>query len=346
MICSRLVVSPILIGGLLLAGCSMIDRGPIEPASTDALERVSEKGPVKLVVRLSPRTPRLSDLVELEVEVTAQPDIDIKPPVFGQAVGDFLVRDYTEKSDERTKLESQKTQKIVKRFQYRLEPVHAGQHLIRSVAIEFVDNRAGSESRGKPSTIESEPIEVEVTSELGGKVPSLSDLKPMLAPRPLSTASSWNWLWLALPGILIVGLIAWFYRRRKSQADEPITLSPTEVAQAALAALLSENLPAQSRFQEFYLRLTGIVRYYIEGTTGVRAPEQTTEEFMRAMRSGNLFRAEQAVRLKEFLEAADMVKYAGQQPNSDQIELSIGRAREFVEMRSPLLVPSIASEAS
>ena len=53
------------------------------------------------------------------------------------------------------------------------------------------------------------------------------------------------------------------------------------------------------------------------------------------MRSSDVFSAERSERLKEFLEAADMVKYAGQQPDEDQVELSIARAREFVDFRSP-----------
>ncbi len=110
--------------------------------------------------------------------------------------------------------------------------------------------------------------------------------------------------------------------------------TPEETAHAALAALLAENLPSRGLFKEFYLRLTGIVRQYIEDTTGIRAPEQTTEEFLRDMRSRESFPLDSSVRLAEFLEAADMVKYAGQQPGQDQIDESILRAREFVDMKT------------
>ncbi len=78
--------------------------------------------------------------------------------------------------------------------------------------------------------------------------------------------------------------------------------------------MLAENLPARGLVKEFYLRLTGIVRQYVEDTTGIRAPEQTTEEFLRDMRSRAVFPPERSARLAEFLEAADLVKYAGQQP--------------------------------
>jgi hypothetical protein len=97
--------------------------------------------------------------------------------------------------------------------------------------------------------------------------------------------------------------------------------------------LLAENLPARGLFKEFYLRLTGIVRQYIEDTTGLRAPEQTTEEFLRDIRSRDAFPPERSVRLAEFLESADMVKYAGQQPHVDQINEAIARAHEFVDMK-------------
>ncbi len=103
-------------------------------------------------------------------------------------------------------------------------------------------------------------------------------------------------------------------RRRKRRPIEPRRQTPEEIAQAALALLLAENLPARGLVKEFYLRLTGIVRQYVEDTTGIRAPEQTTEEFLRDMRSRAVFPPERSVRLAEFLEAADLVKYAGQQP--------------------------------
>src|SRR5262249_11998711 len=110
--------------------------------------------------------------------------------------------------------------------------------------------------------------------------------------------------------------------------------------------LLAENLPARGMFKDFYLRLTGIVRHFIEDTTGIRAPEQTTEEFLRDMRSREAFAPERSVRLAEFLEAADMVKYAAQQPQVGQIDESISRAREFVDMKSSTAAVSATAGAT
>jgi hypothetical protein len=178
--------------------------------------------------------------------------------------------------------------------------------------------------------VETEPLEVHVTSELGDAAPDLANLEPMLPPQPVPSEFSWAW-WLcgiAIGALAIAGLVS--SRRRKRRPVEPRQWTPEEIAHAALAELLAEDLPARGLVKEFFLRLTGIVRQYIEDTTGMRAPEQTTEEFLRDMRSRAAFPPERSVRLAEFLEAADMVKYAGQQPDDRQIDEAITRAREFV----------------
>jgi hypothetical protein len=331
------------LGAFILCGCGHTSNNSTTPShiSVDHLERTSEKGPVKLTIRVTPAQPRLSDLVEMDVHVTAQPDVEVKAPVFGQAVGDFLVRDYSERKD--TPTTPQPGEPITHRFHYQLEPVHAGRHLIRSLAVEFIDNRPKSESRGITSLIESDPLEVQVISEFGDQLPSLNDLDPMLPPQPLNSLSEWKWLALAtLVGSIALSAI-WLRRRRKSLVSEPPRKTPEEIAHSALAELLAEQLPSRGLVKEFYLRLTGIVRQFIEGTTGLKAPEQTTEEFLRAMRTQEVFPAQRSARLKEFLEAADMVKYAGQEPDADQIELSIARAREFIDVqREQRVIPPVS----
>ncbi len=323
------------IGIVSLSGCQR--RSPQALQTTipeNAVERVAEKGPVKLAMHVWPSVPRLSDLVSMEIEIQFDEGVEVKPPGFGQAVGEFLVRDYSElRSDPLATPSEVGREKQTRRFHYQLEPTRAGKHLIRAIAVEFVDKREGSENYNTPTLLESDPIEINVTSELGDAVPNLASLEPMFPPQPLDDGISWWWALAAVPIVALLGLLVWKRRRGRSNAPEVKTLTPAEIARAALAQLLSENLPAQGRLQEFYLRLTGVVRQFIEGTTGVRAPEQTTEEFLRAMHNQRLFSAEQSVRLQDFLEAADMVKYAGQKPSSEQIELSIARATEFVELR-------------
>ena len=59
------------------------------------------------------------------------------------------------------------------------------------------------------------------------------------------------------------------------------------------------------------------------------------------MRSRAVFPAERSARLAEFLESADLIKYAGQQPDEGQIEQAIARAHEFVNLK-PAPAPEMA----
>ena len=328
-------------GILMLPGCNEKSAKPDSSAPFTGIERIAEKGPVKMTVRFSPKEPRLSDMIDMDLIIEALPDVEIKPPDFGQGVGDFLVRDYTERAGETAAGSGKK----IRRFHYQLEPAHAGKHLIRSVSMEFTDKRKDSESKGEPVLLETDPLEINVTSELGDKTPSLTDLAPMLPPKPLPPKPIWIWLGIAA-GVIVLIVAALILRKRLQKAAVAVEIrrTPEEIAHEALKALLAENLPGKGLHKEFYVRLTGIVRVYIEGTTGLHAPEQTTEEFLRAMRARTIFPAERSVQLANFLEAADMVKYAAMHPGERQLEESIARAQEFVGLPSafrPLPEPAL-----
>ena len=311
-------------------------------ADANVIEKSVERGPVRMTVRISPKEPRLSDLLDMEIAVEAESGVEVKPPVFGKAVGDFLVRDYSEKDAPAV------TEKTARRFHYQLEPVHSGKHLIRSVAIEYTDRRPGKdgkEGKGEPALLESEPLEIVVTSELGDKVPSLADLAPMHAPVPLPPSPFWRWVFLLLGlGAALAGALLWYRRCHKAAAEQEMRKSPEELAHAAMRALLAQNLHGKGEFKEFYVGLTGIVRRYIEATTGVRAPEQTTEEFLRDVREREVFPRERAAQFGQFLEAADLVKYAAQEPGARQVEEAIAKAQEFVGLPSAFTPMQVASE--
>lgn len=318
----------LLLAFLILAGCG--PKEPKAPVATadNSLQRVAEKGPVKMTVRVWPRDGRLSDRLSMEIVIESEPGVEITPPSFGSSVGEFVVRDYNDTS---AKPDPKAPGKHVRTLSYQLEPAFAGMHLIRSVALEFTDKRPGTEAKPELVLIETDPIEIEVTSEWGGKTPSLGDLSAMQPPRPLSPNPIWKWIYLAVALVLVAG-VALYLRSRYRQHIEELLKPPTpeEVASRELKDLLSANLHGQQQYQEFYVRLTGIVRRYIESTTGLRAPEQTTEEFLRDMREKNVFPAERSAQLVRFLESADLVKYAAQRPGEKEIEDAIARAREFV----------------
>jgi hypothetical protein len=81
----------------------------------------------------------------------------------------------------------------------------------------------------------------------------------------------------------------------------------------------------------FYVRLSGVVRRYLEDRFGLRSPELTTEEFLDELsRSPELVRDHRTL-LASFLRRADLVKFAHYVPTSGDLEDSIQAAQRFLD---------------
>src|SRR5450432_1848896 len=80
--------------------------------------------------------------------------------------------------------------------------------------------------------------------------------------------------------ILVVAMILarWLWKRRHpgDTAHVPPPPTPYELAIRELQRLRAENPVVE----EFYTRLSNIVRHYLEGRFRLHAPERTTEEFL------------------------------------------------------------------
>ena len=74
-----------------------------------------------------------------------------------------------------------------------------------------------------------------------------------------------------------------------------------------------------------------ILRRYIEQCFGIRAPEQTTEEFLAGLEKGSGFPDNYNRLLKDFLRHCDLVKFAEHQPRTSDIRNTFNSCREFIE---------------
>jgi hypothetical protein len=107
-------------------------------------------------------------------------------------------------------------------------------------------------------------------------------------------------------------------------------LSPQERAFAELDRLLRRNLVGQRMYKDFYIELTMVVRRYIERAHRIQAPEQTTQEFLAAAAKHPHFRTAALAQLKEFLESADLIKFAGQEATPQMAEEAVSGAKSYV----------------
>ena len=168
-------------------------------------------------------------------------------------------------------------------------------------------------------------------------------------PRKDAPPFSWKrfgvwclWAVLALAVAAGVFLAARYATRRVKEHF----MSPIERAWAELDRLIAKGLPGRGRYKDFYVELTMVVRRYVQRKYGIRAPHLTTEEFLREMENGK-WKMENGVRanhqsptanyqppttnsLAQFLESADLVKFAGVEATPEMADSATDSARSYL----------------
>ena len=128
--------------------------------------------------------------------------------------------------------------------------------------------------------------------------------------------------------VLIVQLVRHMRARPKPVVPPP---PAHERAYAALRALHARDLISAGLIKEYYYELSLIVRHYIENRFGLRAPEQTTEEFLYSLGAGSILRDAHRAVLSAFLTESDLVKFANQPAGAADAQRAHDRAVAFIE---------------
>lgn len=139
---------------------------------------------------------------------------------------------------------------------------------------------------------------------------------------------AWIALWIIGAIVVLMGMrIAILFLVRKIKEHR---MSPIERAWVELERLLKRELPAKGRYKDFYVELTMVVRRYIQRKYGIRAPNMTTEEFLREAKPSN--------ELRKFLESADLVKFAGVEATLEMAETATTSARSYLKSDNAITV--------
>ena len=129
----------------------------------------------------------------------------------------------------------------------------------------------------------------------------------MFVPNP------WTWVfWTA--GILLAlaliatALIVWLAKQKRRAIVPPVP-PHVRARQKIDAALLLIGDP-----RAFCIAVSDAVRVYLEERFNLRAPERTTEEFLRDLQKTSALTTQQKESLGAFLEQCDLVKFARFEP--------------------------------
>ena len=99
----------------------------------------------------------------------------------------------------------------------------------------------------------------------------------------------------------------------------------------ALQRLRSAPRTTAAEIEAFYVEVSAVLRLYLEERFGLRAPERTTEEFLRELESGAALAREHRAELKQFLSQCDLVKFAAYRPSENDHLATFAIAEAFVE---------------
>jgi hypothetical protein len=160
-------------------------------------------------------------------------------------------------------------------------------------------------------------------------VNDIRDIKP-----PMVIPNFWEWAAWVLTALAIISLAVFFWRwwqKRRSL----IPAEPPVPAYARAKQKLEEALALIAQPKAFCILVSDTIRSYLEEQFDFRAPERTTEEFLRELKATELLVPEQKESLGRFLESCDLVKFAKYEPGEPELRELHGSAFRLVEETEP-----------
>jgi len=132
-------------------------------------------------------------------------------------------------------------------------------------------------------------------------------------------------------------VILYFVRNKRNKVPVKVdvpTISLEEKAQSLLQALDNEQLWQKGQVKEYYVRLTDILRGYVEARYQTAALELTTDELIEKARiTPGLLTIAQP--LETILRTADLAKFAKAQPLPQEHIQSMELARSIIATAKP-----------
>ncbi len=188
---------------------------------------------------------------------------------------------------------------------------------------------------GDVRTLLTDPFRIGVESVGLDESGEIRDIKG-----PLSLPRSW---WGLLPWLLLAAALAGggYYLHRRMR-NRPVTAAAKPappprpfhvVALEQLDELETSSLLERGQVKAYHIRISEIIRAYVEGQLEVPALEMTTREVVRGLRRASLSGAITGS-FRSFLARCDLVKFAKLRPGADESGELMGVARSLVAMTS------------
>lgn len=279
-------------------------------------------GPIELKVKVDRDKITIGDRIKYEVIVEYDNGVEIEPYAVGKNLGEFEIKDYKIEPPQKIK-----SGKLVSKGMYIIATFTTGEFTIPGLKIKYKDlNKQEKE-------ILSDEIKIKVES-VKPNPEDKDDIRPLKDPAEIKDKL---WVWVFIAFILLIASIAAFAYLKKKKEEAKPALPPRpaeEIARDSLRALAEMRLIEKGLVKEYYIRLSDIIRTYIENRYRIFAMDRTTWELFQEMKSKRIERLH-VDRINDFLEECDMVKFAKYMPSQKEIEEAYKKAEEIVEITTP-----------
>lgn len=307
----------ILISLIIFTACSQEHQG--NNSNSYAYANNFSKGPISLEMKVDKTEISTSGIIKVFLEGKAADGWNPSFPDLSENLDKFTL---LKVFDTPPRLEDDGSVGISRTIT--LKPFLSGEYEIPSLSLDYIDK---DENKG---VLLSDPLSINVISLLPENTDNLQ-LKEIREP------NTFNYLKMIIIisiSLIILGgvfFLILLIRKRKREKSIP-GIPPYEEAFNKLTLLLEKKLPQEGKFKEFYFQLNLIVRTYIEKQFAIRAPEQTTEEFLQDLSVSNKISNEFKQVLKDFLIHSDLVKFARHKPVEEELTDSIESCKNFIRV--------------
>lgn len=314
----------------IFVGCG--DSGSVSPMQPGGAEtKTAEADDVKITLTIQPVELPFTKKATLTIEAVAPKGTTIDLNTYEAAVaGGKHQFEYRVRALRQRNAEPDGSDKLRWLQAYEVEFFLPGEYEFPPAGLRFTP---AADSSRAPVELKTEPLKVIALSTEAAQIPP-EELAKIDLPDPVELKDPWSrWWWAAIPvGMVLAALAVVLLRRRtREQAALAEQIPAHEWARRAIAELVAADLVSKGRVQEFYYRISAIVRGYIERRFSVSAPEMTTEEFLAATAGDFRFAGPAADELQSFLTACDLVKYARHRPATGEWNDLLRTAVNFVE---------------
>lgn len=309
-----------LVAAGLLAGCSAaLESAPELTAGRDAA----------ITAALSTDQIRIGDLVTVTVTVLHRPGSVVTFPDLAQGK-DVIVREVHYTTNTLANGLMQTAQKL------RVTSLVVTNHILAEGAQITLATPQGL-SWQEPYPF----LALEVVSALK---PGEQDIRPAKGGLASWPAPPARWVWWGLLALALATAGGLALRRFLLTPRTFLRMPPPTpahiIALRELRELHAKRWIETRTIQPFYVALSGIVRRYLEGRFGLRAPERTTEEFIREAAASKALTFEQREAVTGFLEQSDLVKFARHAPTTANMQTAFESAERLVQDTIPTVQPA------